>query len=178
MRISARVDYAIRAAAELALASGPSGRPVTGEALAEAQGISRKFLENIFIDLRRAGIVRSLRGAEGGYLLARPPDRITLADIIRSVEGPLANVRDIRPDEVEYEGAAVHLQKVWIAVRASLREVLEAVTLEELVSGRLPPEVIERCSDPDAWAPHLASVGWVSPLVSDQVAASSSRPRR
>lgn len=177
MRISARVDYAIRAAAELARASGPAHRPIKGEVLAEAQGISRKFLENIFIDLRRAGIVRSLRGAEGGYQLARPAEQVTLADIIRAVEGPLANVRDVRPDEVGYEGAAEHLQEVWIAVRASLREVLEAVTLAHLVSGRLPGEVTSRIEDPDAWVPHLASVGWVSPLVTDQAAAPS-RPRR
>jgi Rrf2 family protein len=177
MRISARVDYAIRALAELAQASGPEARPIKGEQLADAQRISRKFLENIFIDLRRAGMVRSIRGAEGGYLLARPPEQIPLADVIRAVEGPLANVRDVRPDEVDYDGAAVHLKEVWIAVRKSLRDVLEAVTLADLVSGRLPPEVTERSADPDAWVPHLASFGWVSPLVGDQ-AATSSRPRR
>lgn len=163
MRVSARSDYAIRAASELAAAAERGQIPVKGEQLAEAQELSRKFLENIFVDLKRAGIVRSVRGAEGGYQLARPAGEISLADLIRAVDGPLANVRDARPDELEYHGAATHLKEVWIAVRASLRQVLEAVTLDDLVSGRLPPEVTERIADPDAWVPHLAQFGWLPP---------------
>jgi Rrf2 family protein len=173
MRVSARADYAIRAAAELAAAAGREGRPVTGEQLAAAQGLSRKFLENIFVDLKRAGIVGSVRGAEGGYRLVRPAAEVSLADIIRAVDGPLANVRDVRPDELEYEGAARHLKEVWVAVRASLRQVLEAVTLADLVSGHLPRVVTERVADPDAWVPHLAQFGWVSP----RVGSTAKRPR-
>src|SRR5919199_3508297 len=118
MRISARADYALRAAAELAAAGGG---PVKGDALAAAQNIPHKFLENILADLRHARLVRSQRGAEGGYWLAQPADRITLADVIRAVEGPIANVRGIRPEQVEYDGPAGSLREVWIAVRANLR---------------------------------------------------------
>jgi len=114
MRISARADYAVRAAAELAAAGGG---PVKGEALAAAQGIPPKFLENILGDLRHARLVRSQRGAEGGYWLARPADEITVADIVRAVEGPLATVRGEPPEDVAYRGAAEPLQQVWIAVR-------------------------------------------------------------
>lgn len=163
MRISAKADYALRAAAELAVQSGDAHEPVKGERLAEAQDIPRKFLENILIELKRAGLVRSVRGADGGYQLAHPPSEISLADIIRAVEGPLANVRDERPDELRYTGSAVPLKAVWIAVRASLRAVLEAVTLADLATGHLPPDVARLAADPDAWVPHLASFGWVSP---------------
>lgn len=162
MRLSARADYAIRAAAELARGK-PGDPPVKGEQLSEAQAIPLKFLENILIDLKRAGIVRSVRGAQGGYQLALPAAEISLADIIRAVEGPLAAVRDLRPDELHYEGAARHLQEVWIAVRASLRTVLEAVSIDDLRTGRLPPQVTRLTADRDAWVPHLAQFGWVSP---------------
>ena len=148
MRISARADYAVRAAVELASAGGG---PVKGEALATAQGIPPKFLENILGDLRHARLVRSQRGAEGGYWLARPPADIRLADVIRAVEGPIANVRGAPPESAAYAGPAECLREVWIAVRANLRAVLEQVTLADLVAGRLPDEVAELTRAPDAW---------------------------
>jgi len=148
MRISARADYAVRAAAELAAAGGG---PVKGEALATAQGIPPKFLENILGDLRHARLVRSQRGAEGGYWLARPAEEITVADIIRAVEGPLAMVRGEPPEGVAYTGAAEPLQQVWIAVRKNLRAVVECVTLADVAAGRLPDHVTELARDPDAW---------------------------
>src|SRR6266545_7960376 len=120
MRVSAKADYAVRAAVELAAAESP---PVKGERIAQAQEIPLKFLENILGELRHAGLVRSQRGVEGGYWLARPAEEITLADVIRAVEGPLANVRGVRPDAAEYFGTAAPLREVWIAVRASLRSV-------------------------------------------------------
>ena len=133
MRVSAKVDYAVRAALELAAAGDG---PVKGERIAQAQGIPLKFLENILLELRHHGLVQSRRGVEGGYWLARPAEEITLAEVIRAVEGPLANVRGIRPESVEYEGPAVRLQEVWIAVRANLRSVLETVTLADVAAGQ------------------------------------------
>ena len=131
MRVSAKVDYAIRALAELAIA--PPG-PVKGERLADAQAIPVKFLENILTELRRAEIVESRRGAEGGYRLARPAAEISLADVIRAVEGPIATVRGARPEDVEYTGAAAGLQGVWIELRAGMRGVLEETSLADLVA--------------------------------------------
>jgi Rrf2 family protein len=151
MRVSAKVDYAVRAGAELA-AAGEG--PVKGERIAQAQEIPLKFLENILLDLKHAGLVQSQRGAEGGYWLARPPEEIALADIIRAVEGPIANVRGARPEQVEYSGAAEPLRDAWIAVRANLRSVLENVTLADLAAGRLPDEVARIAADPEAWLPH------------------------
>jgi len=151
MHVSAKADYAVRAAAELA-AAGPG--PVKGDRIAEAQQIPLKFLENILIELRHAGIVRAQRGAEGGYWLARPAAEITLAEIIRAVEGPLANVRGERPESVRYGGPAERLQDVWIAVRANLRGVLESVTLADVAGGELPDEIASISSDPEAWQPH------------------------
>ena len=148
MRISAKADYALRAAAELATAGEG---PVKGEQLATRQEIPPKFLENILGDLRHAGLVRSQRGADGGYWLQRPAAEITLAEIVRAVEGPLATVRGQRPEDVEYTGAAQPLQRVWIAVRRNLREVLEEVTLADLAAGRLPTRVERLAEDPDAW---------------------------
>jgi Rrf2 family protein len=148
MRISARADYAVRAAVELAAAGNG---PTKGDVLARAQGIPVKFLENILGDLRHAGIVRSQRGTEGGYWLARPAAEITVADVIRAVEGPLASVRGGRPEDVEYAGAAEPLAQVWIAVRASLRAVVERVTLADIAGGRLPDRVMELAEDPEAW---------------------------
>jgi Rrf2 family protein len=124
------------------------------ERIAQAQEVPPKFLENILGDLRQGGLVRSQRGAEGGYWLARPASEITLADVIRAVEGPLANVRGVRPDSVTFPGAAEPLREVWIAVRASLRAVLEAVTLADVAAGTLPAVVRGLVADPDAWAPH------------------------
>jgi Rrf2 family protein len=149
MRISAKVDYAVRAAVQLAAAE--PGQPTKGEALAQAQGIPLKFLENILSDMRHAGLVRSQRGAEGGYWLNRPASEITVADVIRAVEGPLASVRGQRPEDIVYDGAAEPLQKVWIAVRASLRSVAEHVTLADVASGALPEHVATLASDPEAW---------------------------
>ncbi|HEX2087826.1 MAG TPA: Rrf2 family transcriptional regulator [Solirubrobacteraceae bacterium] len=149
MRISAKADYALRAAAELAAADGG---PMKGEQLASRQGIPPKFLENILGDLRHAGLVRSQRGAEGGYWLQRPAAEITLAEIVRAVEGPLATVRGQRPEDVEYGGAAEQLQRVWIAVRRNLREVLEEVTVADLAAGRLPRGVERLAADPESWA--------------------------
>src|SRR5262249_19827689 len=130
MRVSAKVDYALRACAELAAAAG-SG-PVKGERIAQAQGIPLKVLVNILLDLRHAGLVHRQRGAEGGYWLARPAAEVSLADVIRAVEGPIANVRGVRPEQVEYAGAAETLRDVWVALRASMRAVLEDVTLADL----------------------------------------------
>lgn len=149
MRISAKVDYAVRAAIELAAAG--DDRPTKAEAIARAQEIPPKFLENILGDLRHAGLVRSQRGADGGYWLARPADEITVADVIRVVEGPMASVRGGRPEDVEYSGNAASLQRVWIAVRSSLRTVAEQVTLADLAAGRLPAEVERLAQEPDAW---------------------------
>jgi Rrf2 family protein len=151
MRVSAKVDYALRACAELAGAG--EGR-VKGDRLAQAQEIPLKFLENILLDLKHAGLVQSQRGADGGYWLSLPPAEISLADVIRAVEGPIANVRGMAPQEVEYNGPAAPLQQVWIAVRANLRIVLEAVTLADLAAGQLPNEVAAITADPDAWLPH------------------------
>jgi Rrf2 family protein len=149
VRISAKADYAVRAAIELAVAGRE--RPTKGDAIAKAQDIPLKFLENILADLRHAGIVTSRRGAEGGYWLARPAEEITVADIIRAVEGPLASVRGGRPEDVEYGGTAEPLQRVWIAVRASLRRVVEQVTLADLATGALDKDVEALAKNPEAW---------------------------
>jgi Rrf2 family protein len=153
VRITAKADYAVRAAVELAAAE-KSGAPVKGEQLAGLQGIPQNFLENILTELRRAGIVRSRRGADGGYQLARPATEIAVADVLRAVEGPLAAVQGIRPDELAYGGAAERLPEVWVALRASLRDVLEHVTLADIARGRLPTAVKERTRHKDAWRAH------------------------
>ncbi len=155
MRITAKVDYAVRATVELA--SRPAGQPVKGDALARDQGIPQKFLENILGELRQAGIVDSRRGHDGGYWLARPAAEVTVADVIRAVEGPLASVRGEPPEGVAYTGPAESLQRVWIAVRGALRSVVEEVTLADVAAGRLPAPVAERAEDPDAWVtrPHV-----------------------
>ena len=150
MRVSAKADYAVRAAAELAAAEEG---PVKGERLAEAQDIPFQFLEHILLELKHAGLVRARRGAKGGYWLARPPEEITIADLVRAVEGPIAHVQSSPPEAIEYRGNAEHLQEVWIAVRANLRAVVEHVTLADLVSGDMPPIVKELSASPDAWAP-------------------------
>jgi Rrf2 family protein len=149
VRISAKTDYALRAAVELA--SLHSSDPVKGEAIATAQGIPLRFLENILGDLRNAGIVESRRGVEGGYLLAKPPDSITLADVIRAVDGPLANVAGTRPNLLEYEGSTEKLRDIWVGVRAALRSVLEETTLADVANKKLPPHVAQLVADRDAW---------------------------
>jgi Rrf2 family protein len=151
VRVSAKADYAIRAMVELAAAGDG---PVKGDRIAQAQQIPVKFLENILVDLRHAGLIRSQRGSEGGYWLARPADEISLAQVIRAVDGPLASVRGQRSEELSYAGSAEPLRDVWIAVRASLRGVLEAVTLADVARGELPASVEALARDPDAWAPH------------------------
>lgn len=150
MRVSAKVDYAVRAATELAAAQS-AAKPVTAETLAKAQDIPVKFLENILQGLRQAGVVESRRGPEGGHLLARPAEEITLADVIRAIDGPLAAVGGRLPEELEYSGTAEPLLEVWIAVRASLRRVLEEVTLADVATGRIPKQVAALTEDSGAW---------------------------
>jgi Rrf2 family protein len=151
MRVSAKADYAIRAMVELAAAGDG---PVKGDRLAQAQQIPVKFLENILGDLRHGGLIRSQRGSDGGYWLARPAEEINLAQVIRAVDGPLASVRGERSEELAYDGSAAPLRDVWVAVRASLRQVLEAVTLADVARGELPASVEALARDPDAWSPH------------------------
>jgi Rrf2 family protein len=154
MRLSARADYALRAAIELA--ASPENH-TTAEQLARSQSIPGKFLEAILTQLRRAGLVRSQRGPEGGFWLARPASEISLADIIRAIDGPLVGVRGERPEKVGYLGAAEPLQKVWIALRANERAILEEVTLDHIVSGVLPPRIRRLTGDPEAWLPRTTA---------------------
>ena len=149
MRITAKVDYAVRAAVELAAADGE--RPVKAERIAIAQGIPLNFLENILAELRHAGIVRSHRGAEGGFRLARDAEEIAIADIVRAVEGPLATVRGQPPEDCSYDGTAEALPRVWIAVRKNLREVLENVSVADVAGGQLPQDIDRLADDPEAW---------------------------
>ena len=148
MHISAKADYAVRAAVHLASASTS---PTRGEDIAQEQAIPHKFLEAILTSLRQANVVRSQRGASGGYWLSRPADSITVADVIRAVDGPLASVRGQRPELVTYTGSAQPLASVWLAVRSSLREVLEHVTLADLATGQLPGHVVARAAEPEVW---------------------------
>jgi Rrf2 family protein len=147
MRISAKADYAVRAAVEMAAAGD---EPVKGEAMAKAQEIPLQFLEHILLELKHARLVRARRGARGGYWLARPPEEITLANVIRAVEGPLANIQDQAPEQTKYPGSTEQLSEVWIAVRASLRRVLEHVTIADLRDGKIPDEVRELTRDEGA----------------------------
>jgi Rrf2 family protein len=147
MYISAKVDYAVRALCGLADCEGA----MTVAAVAAKQNLPEKFLESILNDLRRANLVVSRRGANGGYILSRPATEIRLADVIRPLEGPLAEVRGLRPEAAIYEGAAESLQTVWVAVRASLRSVLEETTISDIVSGRLPGSIRALTADPDSW---------------------------
>lgn len=152
MRVTARSDYAIRALLELAAAPGDPATPKRADAIARAQTIPGKFLENLLTDLRRARLVTSQRGNEGGYRLARPAGSITLAEVIRAVDGPLAFVRDVAPEDLEYPGPAASLRDVWIALRASMRTVLETVSLADVASGQLPASVRKLLRDPAAWS--------------------------
>ena len=151
MRISAKTDYALRAALELARAG--DGSPVKAERIAAAQQIPLRFLENILGELRHGGVVESRRGADGGYMLARPAAEVSLADVVRAVDGPLANVSGSRPDALRYPAGTEVLREVWVAVRSSLREVLEGTTLADLAGGELPPAVAARLEPEDAWQP-------------------------
>ncbi len=153
MRISSKVDYAVRACVELAVRSPSRSAGATkGETLGTAQGIPTKYLENILSELRRSSLVGSQRGSEGGYWLARPPAEISIADVIRAVEGPMADVRGEAPEELEYDGPAKPLERVWLATRATLRSVLEEVSLEEVAEDRLPDVVDRLLEDPGAWS--------------------------
>jgi Rrf2 family protein len=148
VKITARSDYAVRAAAELA---AMGDRFLTTEAIAAAQSIPKPFLTAILQDARRAGVVESRRGAEGGHRLARPPGEITVADVIRAVEGPLADVAGRAPEDLSAPGAAATVPQVWVATRAALRDVLETVTLADVAAGRLPAHVRRRLDAPGAW---------------------------
>ena len=148
MHISAKVEYAVRA---LLVLTAADGGPLSGAALASAQELPPKFLDGILAELRRSNIIVSQRGSEGGYRLARDASCIALADIIRAIDGPLAAIRGEHPEVTTYEGAAKNLQDVWIAIRATLRSVLETTTLADVVSGKLPANVKRLVADPDAW---------------------------
>ncbi|WP_405443774.1 Rrf2 family transcriptional regulator [Streptomyces avidinii] len=149
MRISARADYAVRAALQLA-ASQDDG-PVKAEAIADAQDIPHKFLEGILNDMRRGGLVLSQRGGNGGYRLARPAESISIADVIRVVDGPLVSVRGVRPPDLSYTGPAESLLPLWIALRANVREILDGVSLADVASCDLPPDVSALADTPGAW---------------------------
>jgi len=149
--ISARVDYAVRGMLILAEADADESGPLSIDALASQQELPRKFLEAIFADLRRADLVVSRRGSRGGYVLGRASREISIGDIFRAVDGPLAEVRGLRPHQTEYQGVATHLPSLWVAVRASLREVLDGTSLEALRTGDLPDRVRQLLTAPDAW---------------------------
>jgi len=149
MRISAKADYAVRAA--ITLAAAEPGTDVAAEVIARSQDIPHKFLEAILTDLRRDGVVTSSRGSRGGYRLSRAANQVTVADVIRAVDGPLVSVRGERPPDLAYVGAAEQLLPLWIGLRANVRFVLEGVTLADLASGRLPGRIKKLVADPQAW---------------------------
>ncbi|WP_307188073.1 Rrf2 family transcriptional regulator [Demequina sp. NBRC 110057] len=150
MHVSAKGDYAARAVTALA-ARYPDR--ASAQALADAHDLPRKFLEAVLADLKRAAIVSSTRGADGGYALRRPPAEITLGEVLRAIDGPLADVHGLRPDEVTYPDAFQHLQEVWVAARASVRLVFDEVTLDQLVSGEFHEDVLRMLAITDAWDP-------------------------
>jgi Rrf2 family protein len=152
MRISAKVDYAVRAMCEIA--AHQADVPLKAEQIASAQEIPLSFLENILVDLRRAGFVRSLRGQVGGYRMARPATQITIADVIRAVEGPLADVRGMRPEGLAFTGSAAALRDVWLATRVGLRRVLERVSIADVAAGEIPADVAALLEDPETLVPH------------------------
>ncbi len=151
VEISAKTEYAVRAMLQLADASEPGAAPVSVDTLAQAQGLPRKFLEAILADLRRAELVISTKGARGGYQLAMPAAQIAVGAVFRAVDGPLAEVRGRRPHQTSYEGVAQYLPVLWVAVRSSLRQVLDDTSLEQLRSGDLPAHVRDLAGEPDAW---------------------------
>ena len=150
MHISAKADYAVRALLQLAQ---DTARPLTCESIASSQEIPFRFLKSVFGDLRRAGLVRGQRGVDGGYVLTRPPSDIMVGDVLRAVDGPLAEVRGVRPEEAMYSGTAEHLQQLWVAVRAAVRNVLDEVSLADVVRGRMPAHVRRLTTPPAAWQP-------------------------
>jgi Rrf2 family protein len=149
VKVAAKADYAVRAMIELA--GGTEENPVAAERIAADQDIPPRFLDPILTELRYAGLVRGRTGAEGGYWLARPPEDVTLAQIIDEVDGPLASVHGQPPNELALQGDAKPLQEVWVALRANVREVLESVTIADLVAGQLPERVRRIASDPGVW---------------------------
>lgn len=177
MHVSARADYALRAVAELAAAGEAL---LKREAIAERQRIPPEFLESILLELKHAGIVQSQRGAAGGFRLGRSASEISLADVIRAVDGPMSDVRGDRPELVDYPGAAASLQEVWIAIRASLREILEGTSLQDLVDGTLPPRVRELTRDPESWVSlgRIRGAGRLRQLVDDPRPSPPRRQRR
>ena len=152
MRVSAKSDYALRALIEMA--SRTDGKAVSAEELGKQQEIPHGFLQAILADLRRAGIVMSQRGQSGGWRMGRPADDVSVADVIRAVDGPLVSVYGLRPEAVSYNESAEILQHVWIAARRSLRSVFEGVSIQDLADGKLPDAVAEMTADEDAWQPH------------------------
>ncbi len=150
MHVSARGDYAVRAAVTLA-ARHPA--TVSTQVLADEQDLPRKFLETVLADLRRAHLVHAVRGCDGGYRLARDPSQISVAAVLRAVDGPLAAVRGQRPEQVTYAGCATHLAELWVAVRSALRDVLDEVSLAQVATGHLPTRVRKLAAAPDAWQP-------------------------
>jgi Rrf2 family protein len=147
VRVSAKADYAVRASVELA--AGYDAGPMKGDQIAAAQDIPVRFLENILGDLRHHGLIESRRGADGGYWLSRPPEEITIGEVMRAAEGPLANVRGESPDELEYKGAAQPLRDVWMALRNNVRAILDDVTLADVIADRIPSGVKEMGKKPD-----------------------------
>jgi Rrf2 family protein len=155
MRISHKLDYGIRVVATIARSEiDEPGRPVTRLDLAEREGVPAGFLNDILGQLRKGGILRSHRGVDGGWTLARPAEEIAVADVIRVLDGPLASVRGVRPHELGDEGGREPFISLWIVVRAALRSVLEEVTIADLAGGRLPDSLARIAADPDAWDPH------------------------
>ena len=152
MRVSAKSDYALRAL--IAIASRTDGRAVTAEELGRLQEIPHGFLQAILADLRRAGVVTSQRGQSGGWRMAKAPDTVSVADVIRAIDGPLVSVYGKRPESVSYLESAEVLQHVWIAARRALRDVFEEVSIQQLADGKLPKAVTSRTADEDAWQPH------------------------
>lgn len=148
MRVTALVDYAVRSALELAETHPGT---LTADAIAERQKLPLAYTKKILVKMRLAGLVAAQRGGEGGYRLAGPPDSVSVADIIRAVEGPLADVRGEPPETLDYPGDAQILQNLWIATRASLRSVLENVTLADLAAGTLPTPLETLTTHPGAW---------------------------
>lgn len=152
MRVSAKSDYALRALIEMA--AGEDSGPVSAEELGRRQDIPQGFLQSILADLRRAGIVMSQRGQYGGWRLGKPAGEVSVADVVRAVDGPLVSVHGLRPESVTYNEAAETLQLIWIAARTSLRDVLENVTIDDLANRKAPEAVLERTRQEEAWRPH------------------------
>lgn len=147
--MSAAVDYAVRAA--VVLATAPENSLVKGDVIADGQGMSFRYCEQLCAALRKAGLVASQRGMDGGYRLARPADQIVIADIVRAIDGPLGEVRGLAPEDVDYPEPADHVRDLWVATRSALRSVLERVTLADVASGALTPEIRAMLAEPDAW---------------------------